>query len=132
MLTYNPPFTTFPPPGRRHTCSLSFQKKCRGSGIMNCIASRISESMTVNFLNASLKLLTIRSFLIKSHRSPTVSLHRISLPKFFSLLFNIGLDALNELVSRFRSSLSSYSPTEFRACLDEFRDVLMCHLDEEV
>ncbi|KAF8514969.1 hemerythrin/HHE cation-binding motif-containing protein [Gautieria morchelliformis] len=43
-----------------------------------------------------------------------------------------GLDALTALIARFHSSLPSYSPTEFRACLDGFRDVLTRHLDEEV
>ncbi|KAE9411440.1 hypothetical protein BT96DRAFT_870148 [Gymnopus androsaceus JB14] len=43
-----------------------------------------------------------------------------------------GLDKLKALVSRFKVEPSSYSPTEMRACLDSFREVLFTHLDQEV
>ncbi|EJD42344.1 hypothetical protein AURDEDRAFT_168645 [Auricularia subglabra TFB-10046 SS5] len=43
-----------------------------------------------------------------------------------------GLDKLSELVRKWRTEPASYSPTEMRACLDSFRDVLFRHLDEEV
>ncbi|KZW01810.1 hypothetical protein EXIGLDRAFT_716458 [Exidia glandulosa HHB12029] len=43
-----------------------------------------------------------------------------------------GLDKLSELIHKWRLDASSYSPTELRACLDTWRDVLFRHLDEEV
>ncbi|KAH7098897.1 hypothetical protein BKA62DRAFT_744308 [Auriculariales sp. MPI-PUGE-AT-0066] len=43
-----------------------------------------------------------------------------------------GIDKLGELVLRWRTEPSAYSPTELRGCLDSFRDVLFRHLDEEV
>ncbi|KAJ7497347.1 hypothetical protein FB451DRAFT_1335566 [Mycena latifolia] len=43
-----------------------------------------------------------------------------------------GIDELAALVVKFKTQPSSYSPSEMRACLDGFRDVLFSHLDEEV
>ncbi|CAK5281531.1 unnamed protein product [Mycena citricolor] len=43
-----------------------------------------------------------------------------------------GLEALGELVQKYKAEPSSYSPSELRACLDGFRDVMFNHLDEEV
>ncbi|KAJ7462359.1 hemerythrin/HHE cation-binding motif-containing protein [Mycena galericulata] len=47
-----------------------------------------------------------------------------------------GLDELATLVSKFKNEPSTYcnqlAPTEMRACLDSFREVLFTHLDEEV
>jgi len=43
-----------------------------------------------------------------------------------------GLDDLDTLVKKWTTELTSYSPTEMRACLDSFREVLFNHLDEEV
>jgi hypothetical protein len=43
-----------------------------------------------------------------------------------------GLDDLAALVHKYTQEPSSYSPTEMRACLDGFKDVLFSHLDEEV
>ncbi|EPQ57245.1 hypothetical protein GLOTRDRAFT_73898 [Gloeophyllum trabeum ATCC 11539] len=43
-----------------------------------------------------------------------------------------GLDDLERLIKKWSDDPSSYSPTEMRACLDSFRDVLFKHLDEEV
>ncbi|KAJ7680374.1 hemerythrin/HHE cation-binding motif-containing protein [Mycena polygramma] len=48
-----------------------------------------------------------------------------------------GLDELATLVHKFKKEPSTYckfsqTPTEMRACLDGFRDVLFTHLDEEV
>jgi hypothetical protein len=45
---------------------------------------------------------------------------------------NAGLDRLKTLLSKYGSNPSSYSPTEMRACLDSWREVLFRHLDEEV
>jgi len=43
-----------------------------------------------------------------------------------------GLDQLDALLTRYKSNPSSYSPTDMRACLDSWREVLFRHLDEEV
>jgi len=43
-----------------------------------------------------------------------------------------GLVQLDKLVEKWKNAPSSYSPTEMRACLDSFRDILFEHLDEEV
>ncbi|TFK54444.1 hypothetical protein OE88DRAFT_1733101 [Heliocybe sulcata] len=43
-----------------------------------------------------------------------------------------GLDDLEALVKKWVAEPSTYSPTEMRACLDSFREVLFRHLDEEV
>ena len=43
-----------------------------------------------------------------------------------------GLEELEKLVKNYRANPSSYSPTEMRACLDGFRQVLFEHLDQEV
>ncbi|KZO90103.1 hypothetical protein CALVIDRAFT_569366 [Calocera viscosa TUFC12733] len=43
-----------------------------------------------------------------------------------------GLDRLETLINRYRDEPSTYSPIEFRACLDSFREILFTHLDEEV
>ncbi|KAG8965007.1 hypothetical protein FRC03_001035 [Tulasnella sp. 419] len=43
-----------------------------------------------------------------------------------------GLDRLSALIKRFRGEPALYSPGEFRACLDSFREVLFNHLDEEI
>jgi hypothetical protein len=47
-------------------------------------------------------------------------------------LFDAGLDQLDALLTRYKSNPSSYSPTDMRACLDSWREVLFRHLDEEV
>jgi iron-sulfur cluster repair protein YtfE (RIC family) len=44
----------------------------------------------------------------------------------------VGLEKLTTLVSKYTSTPSAYSPTEMRACLDSFKDVLFKHMDEEV
>jgi len=43
-----------------------------------------------------------------------------------------GLVELDRLVTQWKTTPSTYSPTDMRACLDNFRDVLFRHLDEEV
>ena len=43
-----------------------------------------------------------------------------------------GLSNLAKLVEKWTEAPSTYSPTEMRACLDTFREVLFHHLDEEV
>lgn len=43
-----------------------------------------------------------------------------------------GLLNLEKLVEKWTEAPSTYSPTEMRACLDTFREVLFHHLDEEV
>ncbi|KAF8345871.1 hypothetical protein F5887DRAFT_963905 [Amanita rubescens] len=43
-----------------------------------------------------------------------------------------GLEKLSSLVEKWRSDPKTYSPTEMRSCLDDFRPVLFQHLDEEV
>jgi len=43
-----------------------------------------------------------------------------------------GLVELDRLVEQWENAPSTYSPTNMRACLDSFRDVLFRHLDEEV
>lgn len=43
-----------------------------------------------------------------------------------------GLVELARLVEQWENAPSTYSPTNMRACLDSFRDVLFRHLDEEV
>ncbi|KAJ7178520.1 hemerythrin HHE cation binding domain-containing protein [Mycena crocata] len=43
-----------------------------------------------------------------------------------------GLEELATLVYKFKKEPSTYSPTEMRACLDSFRQVLFTHLDQEV
>ncbi|KAJ6606039.1 hemerythrin/HHE cation-binding motif-containing protein [Mycena vulgaris] len=43
-----------------------------------------------------------------------------------------GIDELAALVAKYKTQPSTYSPTEMRACLDGFREVLFVHLDEEV
>ena len=42
------------------------------------------------------------------------------------------MDELSALVKKYKATPTSYSPTEMRACLDGFRDVLFEHLDQEV
>jgi hypothetical protein len=51
---------------------------------------------------------------------------------YCNLLSNAGLDRLEALVSKYKSNTSLYSPTDMRACLDSWREVLFRHLDEEV
>ena len=46
--------------------------------------------------------------------------------------FITGLSNLEKLVEKWTETPSTYSPTEMRACLDTFREVLFHHLDEEV
>ncbi|KAF8806380.1 hypothetical protein BYT27DRAFT_7190929 [Phlegmacium glaucopus] len=43
-----------------------------------------------------------------------------------------GLSNLEKVVEKWTEEPSTYSPTEMRACLDTFREVLFHHLDEEV
>jgi len=43
-----------------------------------------------------------------------------------------GLDRLDDLLSKYRSDPSLYSPKDMKACLDSWREVLFRHLDEEV
>ncbi|KZT42528.1 hypothetical protein SISSUDRAFT_50964 [Sistotremastrum suecicum HHB10207 ss-3] len=43
-----------------------------------------------------------------------------------------GLDRLSLLIAKYSEDNTKYSPTEFRSCLESFRDVLFAHLDEEV
>jgi hypothetical protein len=43
-----------------------------------------------------------------------------------------GLEKLDGVVAKWKENPSTYSPTEMRACLDGFREVLFHHLDEEV
>ncbi|KAG9221086.1 hypothetical protein CCMSSC00406_0005475 [Pleurotus cornucopiae] len=43
-----------------------------------------------------------------------------------------GLDALAELLNKYRRDQTTYSPSEMRECLDSFREVLFKHLDQEV
>ncbi|KAF5370877.1 hypothetical protein D9758_002041 [Tetrapyrgos nigripes] len=43
-----------------------------------------------------------------------------------------GLESLASLVSKYKLDPTTYSPTEMRACLDSFREVLFTHLDQEV
>ncbi|KAF9475759.1 hypothetical protein BDN70DRAFT_219290 [Pholiota conissans] len=43
-----------------------------------------------------------------------------------------GLENLDILIAKWKKDPSTYSPTEMRACLDGFREVLFHHLDEEV
>ncbi|KAF9501524.1 hypothetical protein BDN71DRAFT_1501236 [Pleurotus eryngii] len=43
-----------------------------------------------------------------------------------------GLDALAELLNKYRRDQTTYSPSEMRECLDSFREVLFNHLDQEV
>lgn len=43
-----------------------------------------------------------------------------------------GLLDLEKLVKKWTEAPSTYSPTEMRACLDTFREVLFHHLDQEV
>ncbi|KAJ3896890.1 hypothetical protein GG344DRAFT_61038 [Lentinula edodes] len=42
-----------------------------------------------------------------------------------------GLERLKTLVQQYRSGPHTYNPTEMRACLDSFREVLFSHLDQE-
>lgn len=74
---------------------------------------------------------------IKSHRAihdGTHIRHLIPSPYCSSIshLQLIGLENLEKLVAKWKADPSKYSPTEMRACLDGFRDVLFDHLDEEV
>ncbi|KAF9062112.1 hypothetical protein BDP27DRAFT_1337037 [Rhodocollybia butyracea] len=43
-----------------------------------------------------------------------------------------GLQSLKSLIHKCKADPTSYSPTEMRACLDNFREVLFSHLDQEV
>ncbi|KAF8161130.1 hypothetical protein B0H34DRAFT_367335 [Crassisporium funariophilum] len=43
-----------------------------------------------------------------------------------------GLARMEELVAKWSQEPSTYSPSDMRACLDGFRQVLFHHLDEEV
>lgn len=43
-----------------------------------------------------------------------------------------GLDKLSDLIKRWSSEPSTYSPAELKTCLDGFRGVLFRHLDDEV
>lgn len=43
-----------------------------------------------------------------------------------------GLEGLNSLLSKVGQNPSLYSPSEMRACLDSFKEVLFVHMDEEV
>ena len=54
------------------------------------------------------------------------------LPIAFNDAFITGLLNLETLVKKWTEAPSTYSPTEMRACLDSFREVLFHHLDEEV
>ncbi len=44
----------------------------------------------------------------------------------------LGLDALAELLNKYRRDQTTYSPDEMRECLNSFREVLFKHLDQEV
>lgn len=50
----------------------------------------------------------------------------------YRVLHCIGLEDLEKVVAKWKADPSKYSPTEMRACLDGFKDVLFQHLDEEV
>ena len=56
----------------------------------------------------------------------------ISSPITFDDIFITGLVNLEKLVDKWTKVPSTYSPTEMRACLDTFREILFHHLDEEV
>jgi len=43
-----------------------------------------------------------------------------------------GLENLQDLIVKYTSDSTSYSPDEMRNCLDGFREALFNHLDEEV
>ncbi|KAL6302105.1 hypothetical protein BKA93DRAFT_827748 [Sparassis latifolia] len=43
-----------------------------------------------------------------------------------------GLDKLGALIRKYSSEPSLYSPQEIMACLDGWKEVLFCHLDDEV
>lgn len=43
-----------------------------------------------------------------------------------------GVAKLSALVSKYTDQPSSYSPTELRKTLDDFREVLFKHMDDEV
>ncbi|GAW05199.1 hypothetical protein LENED_007040 [Lentinula edodes] len=43
-----------------------------------------------------------------------------------------GLERLKTLVQQYKSGPHTYNPTEMRAFLDSFREVLFSHLDQEV
>ncbi|PCH43647.1 hypothetical protein WOLCODRAFT_132876 [Wolfiporia cocos MD-104 SS10] len=43
-----------------------------------------------------------------------------------------GLDKLSALLAKWTVSPSTYNPSEMRACLDDWREVLFMHLDQEV
>lgn len=47
------------------------------------------------------------------------------------LMFPAGLDSLAVLIHKWKAEPSTYSPIEMKACLDNWRDVLFRHLDEE-
>ena len=61
-----------------------------------------------------------------------VFFYHINLPIAFDPIFITGLLNLEKLVDKWTEAPSTYSPTEMRACLDAFREVLFHHLDEEV
>ena len=56
----------------------------------------------------------------------------VNLPIAFDAIFITGLLNLEKLVEKWTETPSTYSPTEMRACLDTFREILFHHLDEEV
>ena len=55
-----------------------------------------------------------------------------NLPIAFDAICITGLSNLEKLVEKWTEAPSTYSPTEMRACLDTFREVLFHHFDEEV
>jgi hypothetical protein len=61
-----------------------------------------------------------------------VFFYDINLPIAFHVIFITGLSNLEKLVEKWTEAPSTYSPTEMRACLDSFREILFHHLDEEV
>jgi hypothetical protein len=69
---------------------------------------------------------------ILSHRGIHDGIYDINLPIAFDAIFITGLLNLEKLVEKWTEAPSAYSPTEMRACLDSFREILFNHLDEEV
>lgn len=61
-----------------------------------------------------------------------VFFHDLNSPIAFDVIFVTGLLNLEKLVEKWTEAPSTYSPTEMRACLDNFREILFHHLDEEV
>jgi hypothetical protein len=88
--------------------------------------------------------LCLLSFLLSFFLTSSSSILPLSLPSllrppsppFNTLLkypsVNPGLHSLQTLLKSYKSTPSSYSPDEMKACLDGFREVLFRHLDEEV